>query len=527
MADVEPILARDRIRIADLMVDADRSELRDAAGVVVPLRPKALALLLLLASRTGQLVEREAILDTLWPGITVSDASLTQLVSELRRAMGGAGARLIRTVPKRGYILERQDREAPLVGRTAVAQSLPVRTAAGDGGARRTALAVLAFVPRAAALNSVARRLTGEVAAALARSKGLRVAVRPDFCTGEPAALDGAADPFETSYVLEGSVGRTGDLLRIRCRLSTALTRLVIWAGRFEYDVRDADVCTLLAQVVAGAVRPNLHAAELAQAIGYREFDRVAFGLYQRAIATFQGPASFGGLTDAEILLRHSLRSDPRCMRYRSAIAHCHALRHTEGWASPEQIEEATQIARDLIAHGASDPIVLSRAAFALAAIAGEHAEALNALDKALALAPRSYFTNRTLGLTHLYTGNWRGAFTQFERAGLINNNHPTEHCRLWGMAFASFGEGRYARSAELAAASLRLAPDFTSAWRMRAASLAQMGRSDEARTAARELLRRRPHFTLEAYRAERTWIDAGTAARVDAGLATAGIPVA
>jgi DNA-binding winged helix-turn-helix (wHTH) protein/tetratricopeptide (TPR) repeat protein len=95
-----------RLALGGFVLDRARGQLLDAAGQPVPLRPKAWAMLLHLAQHAGEVVEREALLDAVWPDVTVTDDSVTQCVAELRRALGEAGPRLLRTVPRRGYVLD-------------------------------------------------------------------------------------------------------------------------------------------------------------------------------------------------------------------------------------------------------------------------------------------------------------------------------------------------------------------------------------------------------------------------------------
>jgi DNA-binding winged helix-turn-helix (wHTH) protein/tetratricopeptide (TPR) repeat protein len=90
------------------------------SGVELPLRPKAFEVLKYLADRPGQIVSREELLKAVWPGIVVTDDSVVQCIKEIRQALGDAGHRLIRTVPKRGYALEAD------VSGTAVAESAPM-----------------------------------------------------------------------------------------------------------------------------------------------------------------------------------------------------------------------------------------------------------------------------------------------------------------------------------------------------------------------------------------------------------------
>lgn len=93
-------------RFGGFTLDSSRARLTDATGEPVALRPKAFALLEYLVAHRGQVARRDEILDAVWPGVTVGDDSLTQAVAEIRRALGVEAARMIRTIPRRGYLFE-------------------------------------------------------------------------------------------------------------------------------------------------------------------------------------------------------------------------------------------------------------------------------------------------------------------------------------------------------------------------------------------------------------------------------------
>ena len=97
---------RPRVRFGAFVLDTARGMLLDADGRPVPLRPKAWAMLNHLVVHAGHVVEREALLDAVWPDVTVTDDSVTQCVAELRRALGEQGPKWLRTVPRRGYIFD-------------------------------------------------------------------------------------------------------------------------------------------------------------------------------------------------------------------------------------------------------------------------------------------------------------------------------------------------------------------------------------------------------------------------------------
>src|SRR5216117_4550892 len=104
--DAPVVPTQDRLRVGDWMVEPDLNQL-SAPGKAVKVEPKAMAVLLHLANRPGQVVDREALLSQVWPGVVVGDDSLTQVVIKLRKALGDDPDRptYIQTVTKRGYRL--------------------------------------------------------------------------------------------------------------------------------------------------------------------------------------------------------------------------------------------------------------------------------------------------------------------------------------------------------------------------------------------------------------------------------------
>src|SRR5207244_3092522 len=113
----------DWLDLAGLTLDLRREELRDAIGTRIELRNRSFGVLRHLATNAGRVVTKDELLEVNWPGVTVTDDSLTQCVSEIRRALGDAGRDLVRTVPRRGYMIVLSDR--PPMGARAVLGSPP------------------------------------------------------------------------------------------------------------------------------------------------------------------------------------------------------------------------------------------------------------------------------------------------------------------------------------------------------------------------------------------------------------------
>src|SRR5882762_10431339 len=94
----------DRLDLAGLTLDLRREELRDATGARIELRNRSFSVLRHLATNADRVVTKDELLEANWPGVTVTEDSLTQCISEIRRALGDPGRDLLRTVPRRGYM---------------------------------------------------------------------------------------------------------------------------------------------------------------------------------------------------------------------------------------------------------------------------------------------------------------------------------------------------------------------------------------------------------------------------------------
>ena len=98
----------DKVVINEAVVDLARGLLLDRTGDVIPLRRKSFDLLKMLSENAGRAVSRDELLNTIWPGVTVTDESVTQCVREVRQAIGDPQGQVLRTIPRRGYMLDVQ-----------------------------------------------------------------------------------------------------------------------------------------------------------------------------------------------------------------------------------------------------------------------------------------------------------------------------------------------------------------------------------------------------------------------------------
>jgi TolB-like protein/DNA-binding winged helix-turn-helix (wHTH) protein len=271
--------AVDRVDIAGLTLDLRREELRDGTGARIELRNRSFSVLRHLATNAGRVVTKDELLQANWPGVTVTEDSLTQCISEIRRALGDAGRDLVRTVPRRGYMIVLADRspeaELPVVTnppivawyrrpRVAIPAVLGVAilvlwgswTFTKDLGSPSAALPVPVTVspgPTVAVLpfenntgdharDPLAAGLTQGMISALGRFGELRVLARgvtSSYGGRVPNAID-LGRALAVDYAVDGNLRRNGDVSRVDIRLSDARTGAQVWSKTFEAKIAAA-----------------------------------------------------------------------------------------------------------------------------------------------------------------------------------------------------------------------------------------------------------------------------------------------
>ena len=223
-------LSTDRLDLAGLTLDLRREELRDAAGTVIELRNRSFGVLRYLATNAGRLVTKDELLSANWPGVNVSEDSLTQCISEIRRVLGDAGRDLIRTMPRRGYMIAYPERALRL---SAVVSSGP-------------AVAVLPFENNTgeAMQDGLADGLTQQIISALGRFGELRVLARgaTSIYKGRVPSATDVGRALAVDYTVDGNLRRDGDLSRIDIQLSDARTGAQVWSKTFEAAVGAANL---------------------------------------------------------------------------------------------------------------------------------------------------------------------------------------------------------------------------------------------------------------------------------------------
>ena len=249
------------------LLDTDRRDLRGGDGVVVHVEPQVFDLLLHLAQNANRVVTKDELIERVWNGRAVSDAALNSRINAARQAIGDSGKKqaIIRTVQRRGFLLAadvttRASGTAAATQRNVRAEGAPPGLALPD----KPSIAVLPFqnLSDDPAQDYFADGMVEDIITGLSRIKWLFVIARNSTFTykGQPVDVKRVGRELGVRYVLEGSVRKAGERIRISAQLVEAESSVHLWAQR--YDSQLDDIFALQDEItlsVVGAILPSAH----------------------------------------------------------------------------------------------------------------------------------------------------------------------------------------------------------------------------------------------------------------------------
>src|SRR5262249_20626080 len=254
----------------------------DGPAGPVALRPKAFEVLRYLVENSGRVATKDEVMAAVWPGLTVTDESLTHCLSEIRGALGDKAQRMLRTAPRRGYGVEAR----VTASRAADPPAMPEPPA--STGSDRPSIAVLPFanITGDPAQAYFADGIVEDLITALSRFRRLLVIARNSSFVYKGRAVDvrDVARELGVRYVLEGSVRRAGNRLRITGQLIDADTATHVWAERHDGEMEDVfELQDRITRSVVAAIEPRVLRAEIARATRKGTAKLDAYDHYLRA----------------------------------------------------------------------------------------------------------------------------------------------------------------------------------------------------------------------------------------------------
>jgi adenylate cyclase len=259
-----------------------------------------------------------------------------------------------------------------------------------------------------------------EIITALSRIRWLFVIARNSSFTYKGKAIDikQVGRELGVRYVLEGSVRKGGQKVRITGQLIDSLTGAHLWAERFDGSLEDIfELQDKIATAIAGIIEPTLQDAEIRRSADRPTNDLTAYDLYLRALALrFAGPDR-EGVVAAFNLLRRAIERDPHYAPALASAALCHFQLHVSGWSTDLDREKAEGInlARRALQITRDDPGVLAWCGYVLAYFGEDIDAAIKLLDHALTLNPSFAHGWLWSGWLRLWAGQPELAISHFE----------------------------------------------------------------------------------------------------------------
>jgi TolB-like protein len=310
------------LAFGDYRLDIERRELRHGADVI-GLEPKAFDLLTFLMLHRDRVVTKDDLLQGVWGGRIVSESALTTRINAVRRALGDDGTeqRLVRTFTRKGVRFVGEVTEL----------SDPTMPASGDSPSRALAaadkpsIAVLPFQNMSADPDQefFADGIAEDVITALSRYPSLFVIARSSCLTYRGRAVDvkEVGRELGVRYVLQGSLRKSGDRIRVTAQLVEAETGRHVWANRYDRDLADIfAVQDEIAQVVTIAIAPAIDQVERQRAVRKPPASLDAWAAYQRGLWHLSSATAAGNAL-AEQFLQQAIDLDPTFAGAHSALA--------------------------------------------------------------------------------------------------------------------------------------------------------------------------------------------------------------
>ncbi|MET3992937.1 TolB-like protein/cytochrome c-type biogenesis protein CcmH/NrfG [Bradyrhizobium sp. JR7.2] len=485
----------------DHLLDTDRREL-SREQVPVAVEPQVFDLVVHLMENRDRVVSKDELIDKIWHGRSVSESTLTSRINAARKAIGDSGANqaLIRTIARKGFrfvgaVQTQRGAALPEPGR--VAQAPQAALALPD----RPAIAVLPFTNMSGDREQdyFSDGISEDIITALSKLRWFFVVARNSSFVykGRAVHMHEVARELGVRYVLEGSVRRSGDRLRISAQLNDVSTGSHLWAERYDRELADIfAVQDEITEAIVAAIEPQLYTAESFRAQQKPPGSLDAWDLVMRALSHYWRITREDNAA-AQGLLEQATAIDPAYGKALGLLATSHIFGAHMGWADMAMtvpVAERAALAaveadrEDAWAHHGLAYTYLFRRRFD---------DALAEFELTLQLNPNFAMAHAFYGVTLCYAGRWRDGDAAARRALRLSPRDPLAAIYCGVAAYAQFIGRNYEGAVQMARESMRQRADFVGAHRVLTAAAGMLGDPQLAAYALRGLQRTQPGISL------------------------------
>lgn len=496
-----------RFCFAEHVLDVDLRELT-RAGEGIAVEPQVFDLLIYLVENRERVVSKDDLIESIWDGRIVSESTLTSRINAARKAVGDTGKdqAVIRTIARKGFrfvgdVQVHQDgAETATSGASTPEQ--PIEAAYRPLPALdRTAIAVLPFVNIGGEPEQdyFSEGISEDIITALSKLRWFYVIARNSsfIYRGKSVHHRQIGEELGVRYVVEGSVRKDGDHVRITAQLVDVVTGSHLWAER--YDRALADVFAVqdeITQAVVAAIEPQLYAAEEFHSRRKAPDNMAAWDLVMRALSHYWRVTRQDNLV-AQALLEKAIIVDPGYGQALGLLASCHMFSAHMGWEDmPKALVIAERGALAAIRADSED----AWAHYALASVymfTRRFDDSIAEFELALRLNPNFSPARGLYGVALAYRGRWEDGDRAARESLRLSPRDPFAAIYCGVAAYCQYLGRNYDEAIHMARESMRQRSDFSGAHRVLTAAAAMAGQSDVAKAALQELRRAQPTISL------------------------------
>ena len=449
-------------RFGPFILDLQRGTLvREGRAIAVGV--KGLSLLCALLQAPGQVLSKSALMEAAWPGLVVEESNLTVQIAALRKLLGPQpdGCDWIVTVPRVGYRFNGTVRSIDLGAGNKATGERP------EASAERSSILVLPLANNSGHKEQeyLADGITDDVITALTRFRWFRVIGRSTSFVykGKSVSSKQIASELGVRYVLEGSVRRSGQQVRVSVQLVDAASASQIWAERYEMELTEAfAIQDAIAERVVGAIEPELLKTESLPAGAPHSGNMTAWDLVRRGTWHFHRVGQETHLHARE-LFREACRLDPELAEAHAWLGRVSAGIVAYGWSDNPANDIKEGLDAGLRAIRLDERSPYSHYALAIcSAFANAPEQAVLAAEKAIEVSPSFALGHLVLGMGHLFRGNAAEAISPLERGLKLNPNDPQNFVWLNLLSLAHLFAGAHDKALAAAIKGRKVRP----AWR-------------------------------------------------------------
>jgi TolB-like protein len=485
-------------------LDTDRRELLRGSEAIA-IEPQVFDLLVHLVENRDRVVSKDDLTATVWGGRIVSDSTLASRINAARKAVGDSGKeqKLIRTIARKGF---------RFVGEVHPADTGATQTGAADHDPEparpalplpdRPAIAVLPFTNMTGdpAQEYFSDGISEDIITALSKLRWFFVIARNSSFTYKAKAvhLKQIAEELGVGYVVEGSVRKVAERVRITAQLSDVATGSHIWAERYDRDLADVfAVQDEITEAIVAAVEPQLYAAENFRARRKPPDSMDAWDLLMRALSHYWRVTRQDNVV-AQALLEKATAIDPYYGQAFGLLATSHTFGAHMGWEDIATVAPIAERAAAAAILADSDDPWAHLALGGVYLFARRFDDSLAEFESAVQLNPNFSMAQAYYALTLAYCGRWREAAPTAQRALRLSPRDPLAAVYCGIASYAQFVGRNYDEAMRLAREGIRLRGDFVGAHRVLTAAAGMARQTGVAQAALKELRRVQPNISLD-----------------------------